>query len=70
MHITPITLQEDKDFMRDSIFYEFNIESEYIKSKNMPREKQRSVHNYMRNISSKFDIFKIKDIDDVIDVKE
>lgn len=38
MHITLITSQEDKDFMRDSIFYEFNIESEYIKSKNITEE--------------------------------
>ena len=35
MLITPITSQEDKDFMREMIFGGFNIVPEYIKSQNI-----------------------------------
>ena len=35
MLITPITSQEDKDFMREMIFGGFNIIPEYIKSQNI-----------------------------------
>ncbi len=35
MPITPITSQEDKDFMREMIFGGFNIIPEYIKSQNI-----------------------------------